>query len=312
MSWLFLALGGYFVSALTSVVDKFLLADRIKEPSVYAFFVSLLSLFVLVFIPFGIQPMGWGTFVLFLSSGVLFLYGLVAFYTAVRASEVSRVAPLVGITTAIVAGGVSLAVGSVAGLSFAPGHFFALALLLGGAFLIAFDLPLRPIDALLASTFLAGLFMAFSLLLLKTGYRQADFLSGFVWSRLGIVLGGFTLLAYSRFREAILTETKKYTARRQHNVGTAAFFIGNKLLGALSMLLLTYAAYVGPVTFIQALSGVQYAFVLVLALPLSVIFPAVFQEKLSFWDWFQKAVAIILIGLGMWYAVTQGVDFLFL
>ncbi|MGB4942556.1 MAG: hypothetical protein WBO92_00410, partial [Candidatus Moraniibacteriota bacterium] len=75
---------------------------------------------------------------------------------------------------------------------------------------------------------------------------------------------------------------------------------------------LTYAAFLGPVTFIQALNGVQYAFVLVLAIPLAFRYPKVFEEKLYFWDWFQKGLAVILIALGMWLAVTQGADFLFL
>lgn len=312
MGWLTYTLTGYFFNAVTSIFDKFLLADRIKEPSVYAFYVAILSLFALVFVPFGIQGIAWQTMIVFAISGMFFLYGLVAFYNAVKRSEISRVAPLVGITIAVIAGVASLAFGPAANISFSPDHFLSLFLLLGGAFLIAFDLPLKPNDALMKSTLLAGALMALSLIFLKTGYQHADFLNGLVWSRLGFVVGGLTLFFIPEYRAAILESTHAITVTSKDNFVTGSLFLLNKVFGAIAMFLLTYAAYLGPVTFIQALNGVQYAFVLLLALPLSFYFPHIFEEKLYFWDWMQKVLAVVLIGLGMWLAVQSGVDFLFL
>ena len=312
MTWLTFALAGYFFNAVTALFDKFLLAGRIKEPVVYAFFVSVLSLFAVVIVPFGYRPIPWQTAVVFLISGMLFLYGLVAFYNAVKRSEISRVAPLVGITISVIAGVASLAFGPVANLSFAPGHFFSLLLLLTGAFLIAFDLPLKKNDALMKSTLLAGALMALSLLFLKTGYRNADFLNGLIWSRFGFIVGGFSLFIIPEYRRAILENTRSLSSSNKRDVTTGVLFLLNKIFGAVATFFLTYAAYLGPVTFIQALNGVQYAFVLVLAVPLAMKFPKVFQERLYFWDWFQKGIAVIFIGLGMWLAVTQGVDFIFL
>lgn len=312
MGWLLYALGGYLFNAVTSIFDKFLLAGRIKEPCVYAFFVAILSLFAVVFVPFGVRWIPWQTIVVFVISGVLFLYGLVAFYNAVKRSEISRVAPLVGITIAVIAGVASLAFGPAATVSFSPSHFFSLFLLLGGAFLIAYDLPLKPNDALMKSTLLAGALMALSLIFLKTGYRNADFINGLVWSRLGLVLGGFSLFFIPEYRLAILSSAHTMTVASKDNFITGSLFVLNKIFGAIATFLLTYAAFLGPITFIQALNGVQYAFVLLLALPLSFYFPHIFGEKLSFWDWMQKVVAIVLIGLGMWLAVHSGVDFLFL
>jgi hypothetical protein len=46
-------------------------------------------------------------------------------------------------------------------------------------------------------------------------------------------------------------------------------------------------------------------------IPLSFRFPGIFGEKLYFWDWFQKAVAIIIIGWGLWLATVSGVSLLF-
>lgn len=312
MSWIVYTLGGYFFNAVTSIFDKFLLSGRIKEPCVYAFYVSIFSLFAVVFVPFGVQWIPWQTIVVFVISGVFFLYGLVAFYNAVKRSEISRVAPLVGITTAVIAAVASLAFGPAANLSFSPLSFFSLFLLLGGAFLIAFDLPLKPNDALMKSTLLAGALMALSLIFLKTGYRNADFINGLVWSRLGFVIGGVSLFFIPEYRAAILDSTHAMTETNKENFITGSLFVLNKVFGAISTFLLTYAAYLGPITFIQALNGIQYAFVLLLALPLSFYFPQVFGEKLLFWDWVQKVVAVFLIAIGMWLAVHSGVNFLFL
>lgn len=312
MSWILYTLGGYFFNAVTSIFDKFLLSGRIKEPCVYAFYVAILSLFAVIFVPFGVQWIPWQTIIVFVISGVLFLYGLVAFYNAVKRSEISRVAPLVGITISVIAGVASLAFGPAATLSFSPLNFFSLFLLLGGAFLIAFDLPLKPNDALMKSTLLAGALMALSLIFLKTGYRNADFINGLVWSRLGFVIGGFSLFVIPQYRLAILESTHAMTETNKENFITGALFILNKIFGAIATFLLTYAAYLGPITFIQALNGIQYAFVLILALPLSLYFPHIFEEKLLFWDWAQKVIAVFLIIFGMWLAVHSGVNFLFL
>jgi uncharacterized membrane protein len=312
MHWISLALAGYFFNAVTALFDKYLLAGRIKEPVVYAFFVSVLSLFAVVLIPFGYKPIPWQTETVFVISGILFLYGLVAFYNAVKRSEISRVAPLVGITISVIAGVASLAFGPAANLSFSPGHFLSLFMLLAGAFLIAFDLPLKKNDALMKSTLLAGALMALSLLFLKTGYRNADFVNGLIWSRIGFIIGGFSLFIIPEYRRAILDNTRHLSSSNKRDVMTGFLFLLNKIFGAIATFLLTYAAFLGPVTFIQALNGIQYAFVLILAIPLALRFPKIFGERLYFWDWFQKAAAIVLIGLGTWLAVTQGVDFLFL
>lgn len=304
MSWLFFALIAYFFNAVTALLDKFLLAGRIKEPAVYAFFVSILSLFAIFLIPFGFQAIPWQTATVFLISGVFFLYGLVAFYIAVKRSEISRVAPLVGIIISIIAGVASLAFGPAAPVSFSPMHFLSLLLLLAGAFLIAFDLPLRQTDAIMKSTLLAGSLMALSLIFLKTGYKNADFINGLVWSRFGFIIGGVTLLVIPDFRKAILAECASFSSVNKRNLTTGFWFILNKVFGAIATFFLTYATFLGPVTFIQALNGVQYAFLLVMALPLSYRFPHIFQERLHFWDWFQKAVAVVLIIIGTWLAVT--------
>lgn len=311
MTWALVALFGYFFSAVSAVFDKYLLSDRIPTPAVYAFFVSLFSLFALGFIPFGVE---WGdarTIGILLGSGMLFVYGLVAFYQAVKQHEVSRVAPLVGTVMSLVA---FLAV-------FVPGvsgehhiglwYIVALLLLIVGGLLISFDLPLRRREHISWYVFIAGVLMGLSFLFLKEGYVHANFQTGLVWSRLGMTLAGLTLLLIPQFRKQIFAQFGGFSHRSSRATSTGFLFIVNKVTAGVAALLIAYATFLGSVSFVQALSGMQYVFILAMMIPLSFHYPGIFGEKLYFWDWFQKAVAIMIIGLGLWLATVSGVPLLF-
>ncbi|MGK2848595.1 MAG: hypothetical protein ACSLEX_00805 [Minisyncoccota bacterium] len=311
MLWMSVALAGYFLSAVTALLDKYLLSGPIKTPVVYAFFVSLFSLFTLVFLPFGFQFLGWLLIITFLLSGALFLYGLVAFYNAIQQWDISRIAPLVGTTVSLVA---FLAI-------FLPGFsedtfswmpILALLFLIGGGLLVAFDLPFKLEKRMPFSALVAGVAMGVSLLILKYGYAQSNFVSGLIWSRLGIFLAGLSLLLIPHFRRQIFASIKKDPKLTQATSATgitktSMVFVGNKTLAGIGSFLITYATFLGPVSFVQALSGTQYVFLLILTWPLCRLFPAIYCEKLFFWDWTQRIFAILLIVVGLWLASISGI-----
>ncbi|MFZ2984596.1 MAG: hypothetical protein WA054_02240, partial [Candidatus Moraniibacteriota bacterium] len=120
------------------------------------------------------------------------------------------------------------------------------------------------------------------------------------------------LLFVPQFRRQIFGDAKQATGSSRTAVHTGIVFVANKACAGLATLLITYATFLGPLSFVQALSGMQYVFLLLLALPLSLRFPRIFGERLSFWDWFQKICAIALIGLGLWLSATGGVKLLFM
>lgn len=312
MSWILVALGGYFFNAVAALLDKYILSGPIKAPAVYAFFVSLFSLFTLFFIPFGFQFFGWWTTGVFLLSGMLFLYGLVAFYAAVERHEISRIAPLVGTVVSLVAFGSVFLPGLFEDAAFTAVHILALLLLIGGGLLISFDLPLRAGEHIPILVIIAGVAMGAALLLLKYGYADANFVSGLVWSRLGMFGAGLSLLLIPTFRHQILDGSHRLSTPSREAVHAGAVFVTNKICGGVATFLIAYAAFLGPVSFVQALSGMQYVFLLALALPLSFRYPKIFGERLLFWDWFQKVSAIALIALGLWLAATGGIKLLLL
>lgn len=300
MHWAFFALSGYFLLAVSQLLDKFLLSGkRIPDPAVYAFYVALFSLFSFVFAPFGLGAVEGGTALLIVLSSFLFLYGLLAFYYAVRDYEISRIAPLHGLITALTVFAGALALPELFGeVPFDALTVFALVLMIAGGFLVAYDLPLRKTDHFPVSVVLSGVGVGASSLLLKSVYLETGFVSGLVWSRLAIFAAGLSLLLIPLYRRQIFRRHKKMAGEKKRTAVTGGLFIVNKSLAGGATMLLLYALSLGPASFVNALNGTMYVFLLLLAIPVAHSFPHVFEEKMSLSDWLQKIVAIVLIMLG--------------
>ncbi len=310
MSFIFFALLGYLCNALAAILDKYILSGPIKTPSVYAFFASIFGLFTILFVPFDLRFFGWYVTGIFLLAGILFLYGLLAFYKAVQENEISRISPLVGTVLSLVTFSVAMIIPEAfTEISFSFQHILALLLLISGGLLISFDLPVKKGEYISRFVFIAGVLMAFYLLLLKYGYREGSFVNGLVWSHIGMFVGGLSLLFFPQWRKEILQGSKDKSAPSKQNAYAGLVFVVNKVFAGLATFLISYASFLGSVSFVQALSGMQYVFLLLIAFPLSFRFPHIFGEKLFFWDWFQKFCAIVLIGIGLWLASIHGVIF---
>src|SRR3990167_7050794 len=94
MLWLPIAISSYFLSGLAAVIDKVLLTSRIPEPLTYAFYTSILSVGVVVLVPFGFSVFPLHIILLALSAGSTLMLGYYFFYRAMRSFEASRVVPL--------------------------------------------------------------------------------------------------------------------------------------------------------------------------------------------------------------------------
>jgi len=81
------------------------------------------------------------------------------------------------------------------------------------------------------------------------------------------------------------------------------FFISDRLLSILAGFLMYLAVFLGSVTLVNSLKGLQYVFVLILALLFFRKIPDLreeFSEKIII----QKIIAIILIGLGLAFLIV--------
>lgn len=313
MSWILFAILGYALAATTSLLDKYILKSRIPNPAVYAFFMGLFSAFALVLIPFLGRPsfFGWGVTAISFLSGALFIFGLVFLYKAVQKSEISRIAPLAGALIpafALLLSLFGLGFDTQISLSFTgTGAFF---LLVFGGFLLAFQFPFRKKMFIrgFPETLLAGFLIAAFFVLFKIAGAEQDFVSVFVWSRMGMLLGAWMLFLWRPFRVEIVENFRESRTHKQtrQTAGTIGYFILNKSLGGISYLAIGYAVFLGPVVIVQAMTSMQYALVTLFAFAAARFRPKLFEDVYDKGVWAQKLVALLLIAAGMLLAAISG------
>ena len=332
MLWLLAAIGGYGATALSGTADKFLVSGRIEKPAAYVFLLTIFSLVSFALAPFGLHILPLPEMGIFFVAGMLFAWSLLFLFTAFRTGEVSRILPLTGIFSAMVTLLPSIVRAFLFG-EFPISGFLSYGLLLIGAVLLSFsnsDFERSPYSRRdVRLSFFSGLFLAGFYLLIKVGEGSgANFVSGLVWSRFGVFLGGVSLLLVPTYRRDIVSFLRekafspktsesaipspygKMPRRQVGSLPTWLIFLSGKTLGGIGAICIVFATYRGSAAIVQALVGVQFAFVFLVALSLSGRFPTIFSETLSRADWLRKAGAFACLSVGVWFS-AQGERLLF-
>lgn len=298
MSWLLIAITAHFIFALVFAVDKFIVSEMMLRPRVYAFYVGLLGGLTILLAPFGFGLLPFRQMTAGLLAGILFVGATLFFYKSIQLAEVSKIAPVIGGATPIFTLILSY---WFLGERLSSGQLLAFFLLVAGGIIMLWPgrkkLNHRSIrNSLLKRlcfAMLAALFFALSFVLTKFLFIHQAFINSFIWTRLGGVLGAGLLLLWPANRQIILKTSKMIKLK------TGALVVSNKALAAFAFILLNYAIYLGSVTLVNALQGIQYAFLLIIALFLSKKFPQIIKEQVSQGAILQKIIAILFIGLGL-------------
>jgi drug/metabolite transporter (DMT)-like permease len=297
MTWIFFAIGGYFLIAAVGITDKILLKQRaITNPVVYSFYVGLLSIFTFVLAPFGLHWPGMLQFFLALLSGLVFFLSLVSLYKSLDINEASRTLPAIGGLTPILVLFLSylLLKESLSGI-----HIIAFSLLVIGGSLISLKTSRKKSRLVKGSVYL---FLAVGLgaiyyVLEKYIFTEQGFVSGFVWSRLGLAITSALILLVPRWRRLILSSKRRVTA------GLSFSFIFNKFMAGVGSLLIHLAISMTSVSLVNAMQGTQYVFLFLFSIIISMKYPQLLKENIDRKTIIQKIIAIISIitGLGLIY-----------
>jgi len=293
--WLIIVIVAYFLNALSAVVDKFLLTKKIPQPAVYTLAIVTLGLFGLVLAPWGFGYISPFNFNIALIGGFAYSFALFALFKALTYNETSRITPLIGGLSPIF---VFLFSYFILSERLAQNQFFAFVLIVLGTFVIAYSNKATNSDkksyawALLSATLFG---VAYTLA--KYIFGVTTFVNGFVWLRLTSFLGGMFLLMSPSNRSAIWQSFHQKEAR------TGGLFLLGQVSGSASFLLINYAISLVSVTLVNALQGVQYVFLLVMVLILSIYYPNILEEKMRGRVLAQKIIAIVLIGFGLSFLV---------
>src|SRR3989344_5462055 len=256
MLWVALAALAQLISAGTVFIDKYVLVSKahIGKPIVYAFYISILSGFVLVLVPLGLVSLPTSA-VLYLSlfASATFISSIVLLYTALKEGHASDIMPVVG-GVAAVATAVSAHqwLHKDLPLAFIP----AFALMVVGMFLVS---HFRLTNRQKILVVLSGIFFGATAFLTKLIFLETSFLDGFFWSRMTNVVGALFLLALPANRAAI------FSGYRGSSSGTKWLVVSNKTLGGIAAILTLLAISLGSVSVVQALAGLQFVFLLLIA-----------------------------------------------
>lgn len=278
-------------------LDKIILKNSIPHPVIYCFYMGMLSIFGLIFLPFGTLSFNLTNIVTGIIVGGIFMAAIFIMYKAVFANEATRVGPIIGATTPVF---VSIFSFLFLKEELTWNGILAFILLVVGGLLISFELSggnweekkARAVK-ILELSLLSALIFGIYYVLLKHVYNQGTFVSGFCWTRIGSFLATFFLLIPRGNRRLIFGGTKKLKLQ------SGVLVLANKGVAGIAFALLNYAISLGSVTLTNAMQGIQYVFLLLIVAFLSKKYPKILEEGIGKKIIAQKVFAVILIGAGL-------------
>jgi len=302
MLWLPASIFAYFILAIAFLMDKYLLITRIPNPKLYAFYAGVSGVLIFAISPFvGFFVPPFPQLILSFLAGATSIFALFYFYQALRLFEASRVIPAIGaLVPLFTLGLIYIISGGKETLSVSEIPAFVLLIL--GSFFITYERALDISLAGLKFSILTAFFFALYFVLTKYVYLNQPFWNGLIWISGGGFLMALCFFFLSRdIREEIFQKQATFQKK------TMFIFVLSKIMGGGGGLLQNWAIFLAPlamVAIINALQGVQYAFLLLLVTFLSLTQPlwakrAGFKEEISRKILFQKIIAILLIGLGL-------------
>jgi drug/metabolite transporter (DMT)-like permease len=308
MSWIAVALIAYLLLAIANLLDKFLVANVLKNSRAYAFIACLLGSVIFLAAPWFLHWPGWPLFLFNLLNGFIFAIALWSLYEALRRGEVAQILVLIGGTTPIFS--------LIFSLVFFKEHFtnnqwLGILALLVGVFIIAFLPVARSFSARVFKKLRLtqeekrggiwiALLSAFAYSLYFIGTKQAygyqPFFSAFIWTRLGAAIFVLFFLIKRTDRQAIIALFHKSSPNKNKFL-----VIFNQVMGSIGFVLQNYAIFLGSVVLVNSLQGAQYAFLLIIGAILALMKPKLLKETFSWRIIIQKTAAVVVIIVGLYF-----------
>lgn len=304
-NWILIVILGNFFAAISSIISKIAVSGSVSKPinpTVYAFYSGLggstvffAALILNIWLDF--LKIGFGEVVTGLFSGLFLILGLWPFYSALYRSETSRV--------------MTLFVGSMPLFTFLLKYFFlnerlnsiqllAFVFLVSGGVLVFLKRRNNWLDLQSAClTIGSALGIAIGLVLAGETFKLQGFFSGFFWISIGYLLASLVIFLWPGQKQKIL-KIGAYAEKR-----SAFLFFSDKIFSILGSGLVKYAISLVSATLVNAFEGLRQFFVLILAAAISFWRPDILKEELKSIILWQKIIAVILVGIGLFLMVIS-------
>ena len=301
-SWVLLVVIAQFISAIVAMVDKYLVSsNRVGQPLVYAFYVSILSALSILVYAFSwidlpttfqfpsfanvhiptFEVLGWS-----IVSSFTFFGALIALFSSFKYADASDVIPVISSTSAV-----ATLLFSFSFLNEGLTRNFSLGfgLLVVGTLLVS---HLRFTKKVLFYSLIGGVLFGLSSVSVKLLFNVTNFDDGFFWSRVMLVLAAVILYSTPYCCQSVKSHSKKTKWTNW------LWIVGNKTLAGLSGLLIFKAIELGNVATVQALSGLQFVFLLLFAILFGKRSPYACGENCSRKELIQKTIAVTIFAIG--------------
>lgn len=300
MTWLIAAIIGHLANGASFLIDKALLSTAFKRSATYAGLVGLLSVVVVVAIPWmGAWPQGTVLLVA-LASGVTFVLALQTFFAALSRGEASRVVPIVGSLIPIL---------TLAGTYTFLGERLTARHLAGFAVLIVATVILsssggkkRPTRATILFAVGSALLFAVASVTGKAAYDAVGFLSGFITTRVAAAATAVvivTLADPAAGAELWSMIRPRPGSSRTKTRKAAGLAVAGQTLGAIGFLFVQLGTAWGSAAIVNALQAVQYAFLVLAAFALRTRAPKLLNEDFRPATVWLKVFALVLTVAGL-------------
>lgn len=291
--YILIATIGYLFLAITNVTDKFILTKAVQKPLVFVFYTTIFVLPIFLLVPFSGYITNLNHLLISLLAGFTFGLALWAMYIGFQKSEVSHSSPLVGAVIPFFVLFLSLI---FLGERLSVGQILGIFILISGSLLISMEKSRQHNGWHRGMLWivLAGLLYAISHVASKYIYDLYGFLTGLVWTRGFIGLFGLLLLLSPQIWKKSKNKKKLKNKKNQ-------FFlvIATRIFAILAVLLIQYGIAIGSVTIVNALAGIQFAFLILLVILLSKFYPKLFKEKFTQGELKTEILAVAIIGIGL-------------
>jgi len=304
MNWLTIAIISYAFTAVANILDKLILAKYLKAAAIYAFYVGILGIISLIFIPFGVKWEGVEQFAISLITGFGFVTALYIMYSAFLRGETTKVATIIGGSLPIYTFILSFL---FLGERLFVNEIIAFVFLIAGMVIIGWESKPKihwwqrvshvhkRKRGYLSLALISGLIFSLTFVLSKYVYDNQGFISGFFWMRIGTFVGALLILLVPKWRKLVREDLQ---APKKSQGKGKTLLITNQIIGALGFLLLNYAISLGSVTLINAMQGLQYVFIFIISVIMG-RFIAEVREEYTPSILVQKILGIIMISTGL-------------
>jgi len=297
--WLLLAILGHLLNALVYLTDKAFVVKFYPSPKAMAFISGAAGVFLFFSFPWYPKPTSFDVMLAGVGAGIVSIPALVYFFQAMQRDEVSRVVPAVGSMIPLFTFGLSY---WILNERLGKETLAAFSLLALGGIIIAFRsfefsfLQKRYFQFLLE--IIVAFLFSLSFVLQKYAFEGTDKFSAFLWSRVGAFGAALPLLSSGEVREKIRFGSIEGEGTRI-KFKNGILFLVSRIFAGLSPLIIIFAISFGSATLVNALQGLQYIFLFILALLFSQQWPDIFEEEMTKSAIVQKSIATVIIIAGL-------------